>query len=51
LSSRHVLPALAGRVEELQKHNAELLKLLEQKPGKSEASSKVGEFPRIRTNE
>jgi DNA repair exonuclease SbcCD ATPase subunit len=42
---------LKGRAEELQKHNAELLKLLEQKSGKPETSSKLGEFPRIRTNE
>ncbi|MCC7528811.1 MAG: hypothetical protein IT342_09830 [Candidatus Melainabacteria bacterium] len=39
-----------GRAEELQKRNAELLNLLEQKSGKSESSSKQGEFPRIRMN-
>lgn len=42
---------LKGRTSELTKHNAELLKLLEQKSGKPEASSKLGEFPRIRTDE
>lgn len=41
---------LRGRAGELKNHNAELLKLLEQKPNKSE-SSKAGEFPRIRTSE
>jgi chromosome segregation ATPase len=41
---------LRGRAGELKNHNAELLKLLEQKPNKPE-SSKAGEFPRIRTNE
>jgi DNA repair exonuclease SbcCD ATPase subunit len=45
---------LKGRADELKKHNGELLKLLEQKTEKAdkpETSSKVGEFPRIRTNE
>lgn len=45
---------LKGRAAELKSHNAELLKLLEQKSEKArtpEASSKVGEFPHIRTNE
>lgn len=47
---------LKGRADELTKHNSELLKLLEQKATKPEtsgaaSSSKVGEFPRIRTNE
>lgn len=42
---------LRGRAGELKNHNTELLRLLEQRPGKSEASDKLGEFPRIRTNE
>ena len=42
---------LKGRSDELKNQNAELLRLLKQETGKTQTSSKVGEFPRIRTNE
>ena len=42
---------LKGRANELKNQNTELLRLLKQESVKSETSTKLGEFPRIRTNE
>lgn len=42
---------LKGRADELKNQNAELMRLIKQEASKPETSSKLGEFPRIRTNE